>query len=146
MTQLDELYEYARENQIEVDYFLLSHLKSLSTVLSDGTNVIAIDTAKIRSAQEETVILSHEIGHCETHSFYSPLDDTYTRCRYEKRATRWAIQKLLPKDVLFSAINNGYRETWELAEYFDLPEYFIESAMWLYTNGNMDVPHLFPDD
>lgn len=140
MTRLDELYEYARERNIEVDYFLLSRIQSLSSRLDDGRLVIAIDTSKIDSESEEIIILAHEIGHCETLAFYLPTSDCCTIRRCENKATRWAIEKILPKALLLEAVSIGYTEPWQIAEYFDLPEKFVRTAMWLYANGNMAAP------
>lgn len=146
MTKLEELYEYANENGIEVDYFLLHHIKSLSTVLDGDKPVIAMDATKISTQAEETVILGHEIGHCETRSFYTKDTDRYTRCRCENKANRWAIEKLIPKRDMLEAINQGHREIWDLAEYFGLPENFVIRAIWLYRNGNMAVPSYMRKD
>lgn len=140
MTKLDELYEYAERNQIEVDYFLLRQIKSLSAVMPDGTCIIAVDPSQIRSETEETVILGHEIGHCETNSFYLPTADRHTVSSCERKATRWAIGKLLPMESLFEAFSKGYSEPWEIAEYVGLPVDFVQKAMWFYMNGSLDEP------
>jgi len=70
---LDELYDRAQQQGIEIDNFAMREIVSVSF----PENWIAIDTRKIKTRAEEKVILAHEIGHCETGSFYnihSPFD------------------------------------------------------------------------
>lgn len=128
---LEELYLYADERGISVDWVMFQHAESLSAPIGDGF-VIAIDPSKIHGSVDEMMKLSHELGHCETASFYSPHDDLYTRQRFENRADRWAIKKLVPAGELERAVRKGYTEPWQLAEYFSVNEGLITKAITLY--------------
>jgi len=55
-----------------------------------------------------------------------------TRERCEERAKRWTILSLIPEEELEKALKKGYTESWELAEYFDLPEDFVRKAVKYY--------------
>lgn len=128
-----DLYYYADQQNIEVYWCTMNAAESLSLPMSDGTCAIALDPTKFQSEQDELWKLAHELGHCETGSFYcrhTPFDE---RGRHERRAERWAIRKLLPFEDLNKAVGQGIREAWELAEYFELPEDLILEAVEYYT-------------
>ncbi|MEA4964795.1 MAG: hypothetical protein VB055_03075 [Oscillospiraceae bacterium] len=46
---------------------------------------------------------------------------------------------MLPEDKILDAVSMGYRETWELADYFNVTETLVKKAVCLYTNGNLAV-------
>lgn len=122
-----ELYNYADENKINVHSYPLTELKSLSV-----PNHIAIDKSKIENSTEEKVCIAHEIGHCETGSFYSNRTKLDVRERHENRANRWAVHALIPIDEYKIAIQDGYTEVWQLADYFEVTEDFIKKAIYIY--------------
>ena len=91
MSRFLELCQYAETRRIDIDYFPLGCLETLSMPVC-GANAIAIDPAKIKSAADETYKLAHELGHCEYGGFYnakSPLD---LRGKREYKADVWAVQ------------------------------------------------------
>lgn len=65
-----------------------------------------------------------------THKVCSSLDLVQ---KHEFKANRWAIEKYIPFNELNCAITDGYTEVWQLAEYFDFPEDFIEKAIDYYS-------------
>ena len=81
---------------------------------------------------DEKVKLAHELGHCETGSFYNRYAARDIRQKYENRANKWAYKKLVPQDELAEACLQGYREPWELAEYFGVTEDFLRGALKYY--------------
>ncbi len=77
--------------------------------------------------------IAHELGHCATrctHKVSSSLDLVE---KHEYTANRWAIEQYLPFDAMNDAMEQGYVETWALADYFDLSEDFILKAIKYYT-------------
>ncbi len=127
---LFDLYKYADSQGIDVDYFPMREVESVSF----PCGWIALDVDKLKNSADEKVHLAHEIGHLETGSFYnvySPLD---LRSRHETRADRWAIKKLIPQGELEKAVNGGIKDIWELAEYFGVPHDFMEKALYYYNN------------
>ncbi len=132
MTSLDSLYELAEDEGIEIYAFDLPLTGSVSTMESDGTCYIGIDPFSIDTRSAEAVCLAHELGHCITGSFYNVYAVCDLRAKHERRADKWAIKKLVPRDKLKNAINSGFSEVWELSEYFDLPEPFIRKAVAFY--------------
>ena len=130
------LYGYARRHGHCVFQQKLNRVNSLSVLLDDGSCVIGIDRSSMTEAQERTQ-LAHEIGHCETGSFYSRYVKVDSRQRHENRADKWAIHRLIPSDRLNEAVSQGHTEIWELAEYFEVTEDFMRKAVCYYTHGNL---------
>ena len=131
------LYQYAEAHAIDVDWFAMQKAESLSIPLPDGGGAVALDPWKLETVAEEKVHLAHEVGHCETGSFYNRNATCDIRQKHENRADKWAIKKLIPEDELEQAVENGFTELWELAEYFEVTEDFMKKAMCLYKNGNL---------
>lgn len=135
MTELDDLYAYADEHGISVDYFMMSCAESLSEPI--GAGAVAIDPFHIRSIADEKVKLAHELGHCETGSFYNRYSPFDLVARHENRADKWAVKKLVTKDELQRAVADGHMELWELSEHFDIPEPFMRKVINLYFTGSV---------
>lgn len=132
MIDLLDLYDLAEDHGTQVVWFDLEAAESLSMPLSDGSCAIAMNPWRMPTVADETVKLAHELGHCETGAFYNRYAARDVRQKYENRANKWAIKKLIPEDELIEAISKGYREPWELAEYFGVTEDFIRGALEYY--------------
>ncbi len=128
---ITKLYKKAEQNGVAVEYFPLAQNRSISA-LYDNMCYIAIDNEL--TAAEEKVCLAHELGHCETMSFYniySPLD---IRGKHERRADCWAIGELIPKQEYFRALHKGYTQLNDLADYFDVTPEFMQKAVDYYNS------------
>lgn len=126
--RLLDLYDIADGDSISVCWFPMEAAESLSIRSEDGICAIAIDPQRLRGLADEKVKLAHELGHCETGSFYNRFAALDVRQKHEHRADRWAIQKLIPQDALEEAIRCGRRELWELAEHFDVTEDLVRKT------------------
>ena len=98
------LYALAEQQNIEVIPFPLPLNGSMSVQQEDGTCCIGIDSSVQANAIQERTHMGHELGHCITGSFYSIHTAMDCRQRHENRADKWAIQALIPVDVLDDAI------------------------------------------
>lgn len=125
------LFEIAKNSDINVEYCRVPENTSLSAPVL-GKCYIAMDYSLINKPKDERVCLAHELGHCETKSFYSIYAKCDIRGRHEVRADRWAIRHLVPKDALGVAVRNGITELWELADYFQVTEPFMRKAVEYY--------------
>ena len=132
MVNLLDLYDLAEQHGTPVYWFDLGAAESLSLQMEDGSCAIAMDPWRIPTLADETVKLAHELGHCETGSFYNRYAARDIRQKHENRANKWAYKKLVPKDELKKAFLQGYREPWELAEYFGVTEAFLRGALEFY--------------
>lgn len=94
---------------------------------------IYINRPRIESKDDEFNVLVHEYGHLvsgATHKLTSPYQ---LICQHERRANRAAVHEFLPFEKLQDAFEYGCTETWELAEYLDMPEKFVLLAIDIYT-------------
>ena len=132
MTRLDNLYQLAEDEDIDIYAFPLPLSGSVSTMDTNGTCYIGIDPFALDTYADETVRLAHELGHCMTGSFYNIYSSCDIRARHERKAKKWAIKKLVPKDELKDAVESGLTELWELSEYFDLPAAFMAEVIEYY--------------
>ena len=125
-----DMVVFCDNNDILVEYAKLPLNKSISCRYDDEDYII-MDESEMTEAEKKTH-LAHEIGHCETGSFYHAYSPYETRERCEYRANVWAIKKLLPKEELEYAIKHGSEEVWQLAEDFEVTENLIRFACRYY--------------
>lgn len=131
----DDLYEYAESKNITVDFRSIPKNKSFSVRMDFG-DFIVIDEKAMENSAEERTLAAHEIGHCETNAFYDYNSSLMLRSKAEEQATRWAVKKLINKNEMAALLRQGY-EKWDLAEYFNVTEDFIEKAYRLYFEVGM---------
>lgn len=131
------LYDFAKQQNIEVIQFPMSENGSMSIMLDDGSCFIGIDPATQDGSTQERVHLGHELGHCITGSFYNRYAAIDYRQRHENRADKWAIRCLIPVEDLDEAVAEGCCELWDLADRFGVTEDFIKKAVCYYVHGNV---------
>lgn len=122
----NKLYSIAERNGITVQRFGLEQNKSVSVCM--GSRLYVGLDRKTHGADEK-VCLAHELGHCQTMSFYNVYSPCDVRGKHERRANIWAIKKLIPKTKYFWALRHGYEDIYALAEYFGVtPEFAKKTA------------------
>lgn len=86
----------------------------------------------ITTSTEKHCMLAEELGHYYT-SCGNIIDqsDVLNR-KHEKRARNWAYNKLIPLDKLVDAYHKGVRNRYELADYLDVTEEFLQQALQYY--------------
>lgn len=95
---------------------------------SDG--VIAIN--KKLSNTEKACVLAEELGHYYT-SYGDILDQSNTNSRkQELKARRWGYERLVGIIDLVNAYKEGIRNRYELSEYLDVTEEFIDECLKYY--------------
>lgn len=129
MTDISDLKELADKDGIAVDYISCPECGSMSLLLG-GSCYIGID--KGAESDKELVCFAHELGHCETGAFYNRYSKFDVISKHEYKADKWAVQRLMPVDELLSAVDKGYTQAWELAEYFGVTEDFVRRAYEIY--------------
>lgn len=131
------LYNLAEQRNIEVIEYSLPQTGSLSVMDENGKCYIGIDESVMDGDALERVHMGHELGHCETGSFYSIHTAVDSRQRHENRADKWAIKLLIPEPDLDDAVAEGCTELWELAERFGVTEQFMRKAICYHVHGNL---------
>lgn len=133
-----DLYAYAENRNIDVDWIPMRRATSLSVPLGDSY-AIALDPWKLGTLAQETVCLAHELGHCETGSFYNRFAKLDVRQQHENRADKWAIRRLVPAEELDAAMADGCNTIPALADRFGVTEPFMRKAVCWYAHGNLAV-------
>lgn len=130
---MDKLYQIAKEEHICIDYHSMKKLSAFSMPYT-----IVIDPQKMNNRQKIKECLAHELGHHKRNAFYKISSNLETKEWQEERATRWAVQELIPADELKKAMHQGNTEIWQLAEHFDVSEEFMAEAMRVHiVKGNI---------
>lgn len=135
--EIRALYDYAKQQNIEVLQFPMKENGSMSIMSDDGSCYIGLDESIQDGNAQERVHLGHELGHCATGSFYSIYTAVDSRQRHENKADKWAVKNLIPVCALDAAVANGCTEIWELAEQFGVTEQFMKKAVCYYVHGNL---------
>lgn len=121
-----DLLDFAEARGYRVDTRIMT-APAFSVKTPSGLCGICINSEKMHDAET----IAHEIGHCETDSFYTALTPCETVGRCEARAEHWAIKKLAPKSEI-RRLMKEHRETWEIAEILGVSDRFLAEAMEYY--------------
>ncbi len=150
MRELTDIYKWFEDRDILLFDRQLPFSNEQSkaiTIRLRGNDVtgVFLDLGRIDTSAEEAVTLLHEGGHCATgttHAIVSPFD---LIAKHEYKADKWAVQGAVTKEELENARKNGYREIYELADFFNLTESFMKKVVCWYDHGNLDVDLYYPN-
>lgn len=129
---LEELYDFALSEGIDIYDAALPNTQSVSLLDDDLDCIIGLDYSLIHSRADEKRKLAHELGHCIRGAFYNRHSKLDLISKHEYSADKWACENLLPKEEMQEAFRLGYVEVWQLAEYFDVPEELVKKALWIH--------------
>lgn len=132
MFELSNFYEICKENQVDVIPYPGCPCPGV-TIRDEEYYAVFLDFSKIHSTRLLRGICYHELGHVATGALHK-VDSPYELVeRSEYRANRWSAQQYLNEDAFRGAFAAGCTELWQLAEYFDLPESQVSSALTYWT-------------
>ena len=129
MNKLEELEDVAYQDGVDVlNYrFESNNIKGL---YCDGVVAIREDM----TIPEKTCALAEELGHHET-SVGNILDMTSAANRKQERQARfWAYNKQIGLIGLVRAFEHGCQNRFEIAEYLEVTEEFLEECIECYRN------------
>lgn len=93
-----------------------------------GDNVIWINK-RLETSSEKSCILAEEIGHHHTTSGNILNQATLSNRKQEASARGWAFNKLIPLRGLIEAFEIGCKSKFEIAEFLNVTEFFLEDAI-----------------
>lgn len=128
MNSLEHLEDQACKDGIRIvnHSFNSDRIKGL---YCDGT--IALND-NIKTSSEKACVLAEELGHHYT-SVGNILDLTVTENRKQERQARiWAYNKQIGLNGLIRAYENGCKNRYEIAEFLEVTEQFLEEAILEY--------------
>ena len=135
MVSLDVLLQDIVDSNIRL-YFNFSCVEACTIEIRENyaiyANIFACETMA-----DLQYMLMHEYGHCSTgctHKVGSKYDIIE---KHEFKANKFAMLKYLPPCEFEEAFANGYTETWELAEWFNIPEKFIIKTLGYYKENRL---------
>lgn len=132
MFELHDFYQHCRDHQIDIIPYNACP-NAGATIRDNDLYAIFLNFSQIRSTRLLRGVCCHELGHAATGSLHK-IDSPYESVeRSEYRAKRWAVEHFLTAQDFREAFAAGYTEPWELAEYFDLPEEDVKSALTYWT-------------
>ena len=128
MFEVADFYQYCKSHHVDVIPYD-GCPQAGATVKDAGCYAIFLDFTKICTTRLFRGVCIHELGHVATGALHK-VDSPYELVeRSEYRATRWVTENYLTEDAFRTAFAEGYRELWQLSDYFDLPEGCIQDAL-----------------
>ena len=128
MFEISNFYDYCKRHQVDVIPYAGCPQPG-ATIRDQGFYAVFLDFTKIPSTRVLRGVCCHELGHAATgalHKVDSPFELVE---RSEYRAARWVAENYLTAELFREAFAAGYTELWQLAEFFDLPEDCVETAL-----------------
>lgn len=126
MTKLEELHQEADDYNVEIIYQRFrGRFKGL---YCDG--IIALDERLNHT--EETGILAEELGHYHTSSGDILDQSNWLNRKQERLARIWAYHRLIPVNKILEAHDCGYTNIYEIADYLEVSEDFLQEAVNYY--------------
>lgn len=121
------LTEYGEELIVDEGAVLPNNVMGLYASY-DNCRLILLNR-NLRSVNEKTCILAEEIGHlCTTAGDITDQSQIKNR-KQEKKARRWAVNKLIRIEQFIDAYKAGIRYKSELADFLNVTEPFIDIAL-----------------
>ena len=141
MFELSDFYGYCRANQVDVIPF--AGCPCPGATVRDGVYMaVFLDFTQIRSTRLLRGVCCHEMGHVATGALHKVESPYELAERSEYRANRWCAQHYLTQEDFREAFQAGYTEPWQLAEFFDMPERDVRSALTYWTERRgVDFTH-----
>lgn len=132
MFELSDFYTHCRQARIDVIPFV--GCPAPGATIRDGSHyAVFLDFSQILSTRLLRGVCCHELGHAATGALHKVASPYETVERSEYRANRYVAQRFLTAGDFADAFARGCRESWELAEYFDLPEEDVKKALTYWT-------------
>ena len=136
MFDTSEFYRYC--DQHDVDVIPFDRLPAdAATVRYNGYYSVGVNFRRIRGVRHLHTAFMHELGHLHTGALHKVSSPFQLIEQNEYRADADSFKRYLPPDELKNAMRNGYTTPWELADYFNLDEEYIQKALdyWAQCRG-----------
>ena len=128
MFELKDFYDYCRQNRVDVIPFCGMPAPG-ATIGDRGKYAVFLDFSQLPTTRQLRGVCCHEMSHIATGALHKVSSPYELVERSEYRANRYTAQHYLTERAFREAFAAGYTELWQLAEYFELPEQDIKSAL-----------------
>ena len=128
MNNLEPLEQKAYDQNVKVhDYYLGE--ESLAGLYINGH--VAINTS-VKSLRKRTCVIAEELGHhCTSSGNILDQNDVRTQ-KQEYKARVWGYNESIGLIGIVEAFNHGCQNLYEMAEYLDVTEEFLNDALNTY--------------
>lgn len=124
----EKLLNHASKYNVEV--YEKSMVKNVKGLYAD--NIIWINKNYLKTSADKASILAEELGHYHT-TVGDIIDQSKIANRkQELRARAWAYEKTIPIPKIIEAHRLNLRNKYELANYLEVTEAFLEAALQRY--------------
>jgi Zn-dependent peptidase ImmA (M78 family) len=136
------LYQLAEYEGIAIEWRDLQHIKGIYTYTPSMSKPVIILSDKLHNNERKLrCVLSHELGHHFTtagnHIIAASKTTSVYATKNELRATKWAVNFLIPTDNFLECIKEGMN-SYELCNYFYvLPEFINVKSELVKNNRNL---------
>lgn len=132
MFQLSDFYSYCKQNDVDIMPF--AKLPRAACTVRDGQYyAVVLNFDCLQTVRQMRTAMLHESGHLHTGALHKVSSPFQLVEQAEYRANADAFRCSLPPDEIRAAMQAGYTEPWQLAEYFDLEESYIKKALHYWT-------------
>ena len=132
MFEISDFYHYCKSHDVDVIPYIGCPQPG-ATIRDAGFYAVFLDFSQIRSTRLLRGICCHELGHVATGALHKVDSPFELAERSEYRAQRWTAEQYLTEEEFRDAFAAGYTELWQLAEYFDMPEWDVNAALTYWT-------------
>lgn len=135
MVDLADIFSDITQQGVQLFPYSMEGFAPAATLELNGQYGIFLDIDNPAPIPKMKHYLAHELGHCATgctHRVSSPWD---LIARHEYKANRWAFCRYMPVSEVRLALQSGYTEPWQLAEWFGFPQDFVQDALQYYQNA-----------
>ena len=128
MFELKDFYDYCRKNRISVIPYMGMPAPG-ATIRDGGQYAVFLDFSQLMTTRQLRGVCCHEMSHIATGALHKVSSPYELVERSEYRANRYTARRYLTEKAFREAFAAGCTELWQLAEYFDLPEQDVKSAL-----------------
>ena len=136
------LFQLAEYEGIAIEWRDMHHVQGIYTYTPEAkAPVIALSTTLHTKERTLRCVLAHELGHHFTtagnHIITASKTTSVYATKNELRATKWAVNLLIPTDIFLECIKNNMN-AYELCNYFYvLPEFIYVKSELVKNNKNL---------
>lgn len=125
-------YELLLDEAVQYGAYVLEHVnfESQSDGLING-DIIGLSN-HLQNSAERACTLAEEIGHYKLNCGNILNQGDPQNRKQEKQARLWAYNRMITLDKLIAAWEAGKRNCYEIADYLDVTETFLQEAINIY--------------
>lgn len=127
-------YENLLDEAVNDNLYIIENLTFDSNSKGLIKNDVIALSRDIQTSKEKACVLAEELGHYYTSVGHIIDLNNFSNSQQEQRARLWGYNKLIGLCGLIDAYKAGCRCRYEIADYLDVTEDYLEDAITKYTS------------